>query len=68
MEAQTLTSQTPSGKIGVWWFLASEIPVFGGLIVSYVVLRLGGAGWVFFLSMIILMPTVIPWVKRRLSA
>ena len=32
------------------------------------VARLGGAGWVFFLSMIILMPTVIPWVKRRLSA
>lgn len=29
------------------------------------VARLGGAGWVFFLSMIILMPTVIPWVKRR---
>ena len=27
----------------------------------------GGAGWVFFLSMIILMPTVIPWVKRRVG-
>ena len=30
------------------------------------VARLGGAGWVFLLSMIILMPTVTPWVKRRL--
>ena len=30
------------------------------------VARLGGAAWVFVLSMIILMPTVIPWVKRRL--
>lgn len=30
--------------------------------------RLAGAGWVFFLSMIILMPVVIPWMKRRLSA
>jgi heme/copper-type cytochrome/quinol oxidase subunit 3 len=29
----------------VWWFLASEIMVFGGLIASYVVVRLGGAGW-----------------------
>jgi hypothetical protein len=31
------------------------------------VARLGGAGWVFFLSMIILMPVVIPWMKRRTS-
>jgi hypothetical protein len=31
------------------------------------VARLGGAGWVFLLSMIILMPTVTPWVKRRLG-
>jgi len=31
------------------------------------VARLGGAGWVFILSMIMLMPTVTPWVKRRMS-
>lgn len=31
------------------------------------VARLGGAGWVFLLSMIILMPTVTPWVKNRLG-
>jgi len=29
--------------------------------------RLGGAGWVFFLSMIILMPVVTPLVKKRLG-
>jgi len=29
----------------VWWFLASEIMVFGGLIASYIVFRLGGSGW-----------------------
>ena len=29
--------------------------------------RLGGAGWVFLLSMIILMPTVTPWMKRKLQ-
>lgn len=33
------------GKVGVWWFLASEIMLFGGLISSYVVFRLGSAGW-----------------------
>lgn len=44
--AEALTSTgVPTGKIGVWWFLASEITVFGGLIVSYVVVRLGGTGW-----------------------
>ena len=31
------------------------------------VARLGGAGWVFSLMMIILMPTVTPWVKKRLG-
>ena len=29
--------------------------------------RLGGAGWVFFLSMIILMPIVTPLVKKRMG-
>ena len=31
------------------------------------VARLGGAGWVFLLLMIILIPTVTPWVKNRLG-
>jgi heme/copper-type cytochrome/quinol oxidase subunit 3 len=37
--------EAPVGKTGTWWFLASEIPVFGGLIASYIVVRLGGSGW-----------------------
>ena len=32
------------------------------------VARIGGAGWVFLLSMIILLPTVAPWFKRRMGA
>lgn len=44
--AEVLTSTgIPTGKIGVWWFLASEITVFGGLIASYIVVRLGSSGW-----------------------
>lgn len=35
----------PPGKVGVWVFLASEILLFGGLISSYTVSRLGGLGW-----------------------
>ena len=31
------------------------------------VARVGGAVWVFLLSMIILMPTVTPWVRKRLE-
>lgn len=30
------------GKIAVWWFLASEIMLFGGLLVSFAIARLGG--------------------------
>ncbi len=35
----------PTGKRGVWWFLASEVTTFGGLIASYIVVRLGSSGW-----------------------
>lgn len=38
-------SGTPVGKTGTWWFLSSEIPVFGGLIAAYIVLRLGSTSW-----------------------
>ncbi len=31
------------------------------------VARVGGAAWLFLLSMIILMPSVTPWVRRRLE-
>lgn len=30
--------------------------------------RLGGAGWVFLLSMIILMPVVTPFIKKKMSS
>jgi heme/copper-type cytochrome/quinol oxidase subunit 3 len=35
----------PCGKVGTWWFLSSEIPTFGGVLVAYIVMRLGSAGW-----------------------
>ncbi len=35
----------PAGKLGMWVFLVSEIMFFTGLIGSYIVLRLGSAGW-----------------------
>ena len=31
------------------------------------VARVGGSAWVFGLSMIILMPTVTPWLRKRLE-
>jgi heme/copper-type cytochrome/quinol oxidase subunit 3 len=34
-----------AGKIAIWWFLASEIMVFGGLLASFIVFRVGGGGW-----------------------
>jgi hypothetical protein len=31
------------------------------------VARIGGSVWLFLLSMIILMPTVTPWLRKRLE-
>jgi hypothetical protein len=31
------------------------------------VARVGGSSWVFLLSMIILMPTLTPWLRKRLG-
>jgi heme/copper-type cytochrome/quinol oxidase subunit 3 len=39
------TPAIPHGKYGTWWFLASEIPTFGGVLVAYIVFRLGSGGW-----------------------
>ncbi len=32
------------GKIGIWWFLASEIMVFGGFIATYLLYRMASGG------------------------
>lgn len=39
----TLRSATniPTGRLAVWWVLASEIVIFGGLLASYIMHRLG---------------------------
>ena len=39
-------TKQPLGKIGMWWFLASEIMVFGGLMGSYILSRIANGGWV----------------------
>ncbi len=44
VETRTATG-IPTGKMGVWWFLASEIVLFGGLIGVYIMSRLGSTGW-----------------------
>lgn len=35
----------PAAKLGMWWFLASEIMVFGGALASFILLRLVGQEW-----------------------
>ena len=34
-----------TGKLAVWWVLASEVVIFGGLLASYVMYRLGHPEW-----------------------
>ena len=31
----------PTGRLAVWWLLASEVVIFGGLLGSYIMHRVG---------------------------
>ena len=35
----------PTGRLAVWWVLASEVVIFGGLLGSYVMHRIGHPEW-----------------------
>jgi heme/copper-type cytochrome/quinol oxidase subunit 3 len=35
----------PTGRLAVWWVLASEIVIFGGILMSYVMHRIGNPDW-----------------------
>ncbi len=35
----------PTGRLGVWWVLVSEIVIFGGVLVSYLMHRLAHPEW-----------------------
>jgi heme/copper-type cytochrome/quinol oxidase subunit 3 len=41
----THLAELPNGRAGMWWFLASEILVFGGLLGSYILQRIAHGGW-----------------------
>ncbi|MGE3636454.1 MAG: heme-copper oxidase subunit III [Sandaracinaceae bacterium] len=38
-------SGVPTGRLAVWWVLASEVVIFGGLLGSYVMHRIGHPEW-----------------------
>ena len=35
----------PTGRLAIWWVVASEIVIFGGLLVSYIMHRIGHPEW-----------------------
>lgn len=35
----------PTGRLAVWWLLASEIVIFGGVLASYIMHRIGHPEW-----------------------
>ena len=39
------STDVPTGRLGIWWFLASEIVIFGGLISCYVLFRWHHPEW-----------------------
>jgi len=38
-------SGMPTGRLAVWWVIASEIVIFGGLLISYIMHRLTHGNW-----------------------
>jgi cytochrome c oxidase subunit III len=40
-----IATGVPTGRLAVWWVLASEIVIFGGLLASYVMFRVGHPEW-----------------------
>ena len=50
MSVKTIATQRaamniPTGRLGVWWVLVSEIVIFGGVLVSYLLHRLAHREW-----------------------
>ena len=39
------TSGMTTGRLAVWWLIASEIVIFGGVLASYLMHRLGHPEW-----------------------
>ena len=37
--------EVPTGRLAMWWVLASETVIFGGLLGSYVMMRLRHGAW-----------------------
>ena len=37
----------PTGRLEVWWLIASEIVIFGGVLVSYLMHRVGHPEWAY---------------------
>jgi len=35
----------PTGRLAIWWVIASEIVIFGGLLVSYIMHRIAHPSW-----------------------
>jgi len=40
-----MTAGIPTGRLAIWWVVASEIVIFGGLLVSYIMHRLARPEW-----------------------
>jgi heme/copper-type cytochrome/quinol oxidase subunit 3 len=38
-------AETPTGRLAVWWIVASEIVIFGGLLASYIMHRIAHPEW-----------------------
>ncbi len=40
-----VSTNVPTARVAIWWFLASEIAIFGGAVACYLLYRLGHPEW-----------------------
>ena len=50
MTTRTIATQRsamnmPTGRLAIWWVLMSEIVIFGGILVSYILHRIAHPEW-----------------------
>ncbi len=45
LDSEYTATGIPTGKVAIWWFLASEVAIFGGLIVTFVLYRFAHPEW-----------------------
>ncbi len=45
VQSERTSTGLPTGRVAIWWFIASEIAIFGGAVACYILLRMRHPEW-----------------------